>query len=157
MLKTTITSCWLLLATLAWGQKIATRVVNTAGGSAQVGNLNFSYAVGEPITTTLTDSKNAATQGVLQPEIRTTGLFYIAIGEDCDFNIFPNPTRADLTSNGDLRGRTFEIYNTLGQLMGQFNANGSNRIDITYFASGTYFIRLICDPTHYKVLKFIKL
>jgi hypothetical protein len=146
-----------VFSTFVSAQKISSRVVNSTGGSGNVGTYNFSYSVGEPISTTISDPKNAATQGFLQPDImRTTGRVFVAIGEGCDFVVFPNPVGDRMFANRDIRGLSFEIFNDIGQLMGTFKTDAGNGIDVTYFAAGTYFIRLFCDVNHNKILKFVK-
>jgi hypothetical protein len=138
-------------------QIVANRVVNSTGGSGTVGTLNFSYSVGEPISTTINDPKNAATQGFLQPDVmRTTGRVFVAIGEGCDFVVFPNPVGDRMFANRDIRGLEFEIFNDIGQLMGVFKTDSGNGINVTHFAAGTYFIRLFCDVNRNKILKFVK-
>jgi hypothetical protein len=141
-------------------QKVPNCVINSTGGSGNVGKFVFSYSVGEPITTTITTAvngtKNIATQGFLQPEIRITGRFFIALGTDCQFNIYPNPVADLMYANRDIRDRTFDVYNDIGQLLGNFKPDSGNAIDVSHFAVGIYFIRLACDASHIKILKFIK-
>jgi hypothetical protein len=146
-----------VFSTFVSAQKISTRVVNSTGGSGNVGTYNFSYSVGEPISTTISDPKNAATQGFLQPDIfRTTGRFFVAIGEGCDFVVFPNPVANRMFASRDIRGLSFDIFNDIGQLMGTFKTDSGNGIDVSHFAAGTYFIRLFCDVNRNKILKFVK-
>jgi hypothetical protein len=158
MLKTRLfISLFAVFSTTLMAQKVVNRVVNSTGGSANVGKFNFSYSVGEPISTTINDTKNAATQGFLQPEIlRTTGKFFVALGEGCDFVVYPNPVGNRLNANRDIRGISFDIYNDIGQLMGTYKTDVNNSIDVSYFAAGTYFIRLFCDVNRNKILKFVK-
>jgi Secretion system C-terminal sorting domain len=137
-------------------QKISNSVINSTGGSNSIGAFNFSYAVGEPITTTINDTKNAATQGFLQPEFRTQGRFFVAVGQGCDFVVYPNPVGDLMYANRDIRGITFDIFNDIGQLMGSFKTDTNNAIDVSNFAAGTYFIRLFCDVNRNKILKFVK-
>jgi hypothetical protein len=138
-------------------QQLSNRVVNSTGGTGNLGTYNFSYSVGEPISTTISSPKNALTQGFLQPNIlRTSGRFFVAIGEGCDFVVFPNPVADRMFANRDIRGLSFEIFNDIGQLMGVFKTDAGNGIDVTYFAVGTYFIRLFCNANKNKILKFVK-
>ena len=150
-------STLLTLSQISLAQKISNQVINSTGGVGNVGNLVFTYAVGEPITTTIGDNKNAATQGFLQPDIRiNTKVFIQELGIECDFIIFPNPTADRIYSKQDIKDHTFDIFNDLGQLMGRFKTDSNNAIDVSNFAVGHYFIRLACDETHSKIVKFIK-
>lgn len=147
----------LTLSHISVAQKNPNQVINSTGGVGRVDNLIFTYAVGEPITTTIGDTKNTATQGFLQPEIRiNTKVFIRELGADCDFIIFPNPTADRIYSKQDIKDHTFDIFNDVGQLMGRFKTDNNNAIDISNFAVGHYFIRLVCDETHSKIVKFIK-
>jgi hypothetical protein len=156
MLKTLFFCALFAPALCVSAQKVSNQVINSTGGAGRVGNFVFTYAVGEPITTTIGDTKNVVTQGFLQPEIRVTGKFFIALGTDCEFSVFPNPTADRIFSNRDIRDRTFDIYNDIGQLMGHFKTDGGNAIDVSDFAVGVYFIRLNCDANNHKILKFVK-
>ena len=158
MLKSFLFCTFLLISSLnLLAQKISNQVINSSGGVGITGNLIFTYAVGEPITTTIGDNKNAATQGFLQPDIRiNTKVFIQELGTDCDFTIFPNPTADRIYSKQDMKDLTFDIFNDVGQLMGRFKTDSNNAIDVSNFAVGHYFIRLACDETHSKIVKFIK-
>ena len=64
--------------------------------------------------------------------------------------LFPNPANDYVTLNGETLG-TVRVYNTLGQKVGEFVANGSElRINTTGYENGVYVVRI-----GEKVMKFV--
>lgn len=56
-------------------------------------------------------------------------------------NLFPNPANETVTLKGENLG-TVRVYNTLGQKVGEFEANGSElRINTTGYENGVYFVK----------------
>jgi hypothetical protein len=159
MLKTLFFFTLFALTTAATAQQISNQVVNSTGGFGQInGTYSMTYAVGEPITTTLSTTTTNLTQGFLQPEIRIrTGIFIQTSGDNCAFSIFPNPTVNQIFTD-NLKDRTFEILTLQGQIMGSYQPqNGS--IDVSNLPQGTYLIRSLCGDAkegNYNTLKFIK-
>lgn len=71
MFKTSVFVTLFASLTTASAQQISNQIINSTGGFGQVfGNYSVEYAVGEPITTTLSEPSMTLTQGFLQPEIR---------------------------------------------------------------------------------------
>lgn len=159
MLKTLFFFALFASTLAATAQQISNQVVNSTGGSGQInGGFTIAYAVGEPITTTLSTAATKLTQGFLQPETRIrTGIFIQNAADKCTFSIFPNPTTERVFTD-DLANRTFEILTLQGQIMGTYQPqNGS--IDVSKLPQGTYLIRSRCGDakeTDYSTLKFIK-
>jgi hypothetical protein len=159
MLKTLFFFTLFVPSTALNAQQISNQVVNSTGGFGQVGgNFSVTYAVGEPITTTLRTAAVSLTQGFLQPEIRVrTGIFIQPNPDNCAFSIFPNPTAERLFTD-DLKGRTFDILTLQGQIIGSYTPqNGS--IDVAHLPQGSYFIRSLCGDAkdgNFTTLKFIK-
>ncbi|MDR2010683.1 MAG: T9SS type A sorting domain-containing protein [Bacteroidales bacterium] len=70
---------------------------------------------------------------------------YVPSLEDLGVNIYPNPTNGDLRID-NIKGATVEILNTMGQVINKIeNANEFNTVDISEFANGTYFVKIILD------------
>ncbi|MDR2010684.1 MAG: T9SS type A sorting domain-containing protein [Bacteroidales bacterium] len=70
---------------------------------------------------------------------------YVPSLEDLGINIYPNPTNGDLRID-NIKGATVEILNTMGQVINRIeNANEFNTVDISEFANGTYFVKIILD------------
>ena len=159
MLKTLFFFTLFAPLTLVSAQQISNRVVNSTGGFGQVsGNFTIAYAVGEPITTTLTAANSRLTQGFLQPEIQVrTGIYVQTSNADCSFAIFPNPTTERIFTD-DAQGRTFDILTVDGRLIGTYQPKGGH-IDVSQLAQGSYVIRTLCGNAtdgNYKSLKFVK-
>jgi hypothetical protein len=74
-------------------------------------------------------------------------------------SLYPNPTGSILNiamPDGATMGGTYSIYNNLGQLIGSGELlTNQQTIDVSGFAKGSYFIKLITGDTS-KTLKFIK-
>jgi len=72
-------------------------------------------------------------------------------------NIFPNPTRGIITVEVKGESFKFELYNTLGVLIRKDeNCNDQKQIDISNFASGTYFLKVLMkdnEQQSYTILK----
>ena len=65
-------------------------------------------------------------------------------------SLYPNPANDFVTLSGENLG-TVRVYNALGQMVGEFEANGSElRINTTRYENGVYFVK-----TDEKTLKFV--
>lgn len=159
MLKTLFFFTLFSVSTVINGQQISNQVVNSAGGFEQTaGNYTIAYAIGEPVTTTLSTAPVTLTQGFLQPEIRVrTSIFIQKVDDNCAFKIFPNPT-AERIFTDDLTDRTFDILTIEGQIVGSYQPKNGN-IDVSQLPQGAYFIRSLCGDAkggQFTTLKFIK-
>jgi Secretion system C-terminal sorting domain len=146
-----------VMASPAMAQQLSNQVVNATGGVGAVGGNTIAYAVGEPVTTTLSTGNVTLTQGFLQPEIRVrTGIYVQSNADNCAFSIFPNPTTERILTE-DSAGRTFDILTLQGQIIGSYQPkNGA--IDVSQLPQGIYLIRSLCGAKvgQFTTLKFIK-
>jgi len=75
------------------------------------------------------------------------------------FKIYPNPTDGQLNIESDLNETNMQIkiYSTSGQLLQTESFyTGSNSIDVSSLASGTYVINITCDKGFLHSEKFVK-
>ena len=77
-------------------------------------------------------------------------------GPNIDFTYYPNPTsgQVSISSKTPMSGVT--VYNVAGQLLYQDSINGlETKVDISAFASGTYFFKLRFDDkeANFKIQK----
>lgn len=122
-------------------------VFSSAGGEGTDGNSHLSWTIGEPITETVSDGTNSLTQGFHQPWVEITTDVEDAIGSGSGISVFPNPTRhvlhvvyADETPAED----RLELMDAQGRLVHQGRIRStSTDLDVTKYAPGNYFLRLL--------------
>ncbi|MDR2010682.1 MAG: T9SS type A sorting domain-containing protein [Bacteroidales bacterium] len=118
----------------------ATPVGGTYSGTSVYNNcMNLSELFNFEYTITYTYESESCTFKVRLNET------YVPSLEDLGINIYPNPTNGDLRID-NIKGATVEILNTMGQVINKIeNANEFNTVDISEFANGTYFVKIILD------------
>jgi Secretion system C-terminal sorting domain len=131
-------------------QSISPSIINSSGGSANIGGRTFEYSIGE-MTVVGTDKTTTATltQGLLQPgTINPEGLTNVALGKIL-FNIYPNPVSEIL--NIDLLKPTTDItemilYDAAGKVISNIQnpkfINNTYTINFSSFAFGNYILKL---------------
>ena len=71
-------------------------------------------------------------------------------------NIYKNNLNLNLSFNDKIEISSFNVYNTLGQLVLVVpNAKSTNAIDISSLTSGSYLLKIISDKGT-NIAKFIK-
>lgn len=142
MLKTLLFSCFLLLGSSSWAQDLAPQVLASTGGSATTSaGVQLSWTVGEPLSTTVSNSTNTLTQGFHQ-----TNLLLSTLSEQAQavkLNLFPNPTSQWLHLHSETtalwRWNLFTVHGRSLQT-GSFQEQG--RIDLSHYSSGLYLLRV---------------
>lgn len=99
-------------------------------------------------------------QGVVDSGwVATTSCTTLKNGEfdGIDFTYFPNPTNGLVSINAKTEINDVSVYNVTGQLLYQNNVNALNTtVDISTFATGTYFFKLKFDgdkEVNFKVIR----
>ncbi len=119
-----------------------------------------------PATYTSTDPSGALTFKFVSDQlvndtgwiasITCTGSLGIESSDFIDFSYYPNPTNGKVMINSKDLISEVMVYNVEGQLLFNQKPNELNTsVDISAFASGTYFFKLKCNGTeaNFKVLK----
>ena len=150
----------------ARGQSIGPSVINAAGGSGTAGGNTFEWSIGELMVSTFTSSSLVVTQGVLQPNMSTTGIPSGLLTHKLD--VFPNPSSAIVNINFDAPGSgslSYKLVDVLGRTL-QENAavvkagNNNYQLDIRTLACATYMLHVTYkvkdaqdESTVYKIQK----
>lgn len=161
----------LLNLAAAWGQTISSSVINTTGNSYTQGYYSIDWSVGElPIVSSSrsTDGNYIITNGFLQPETISGNPNRLFSGDE--IKIFPNPTYGKIEIDfATLQQGTVHInvYDTYGRLVisnktVSYGTGSIERLDLSKFAAGTYFLKIILDPAlgsvpkngTYKIVKY---
>jgi len=171
--KIIMKALFLIVFLLIWvsstlAQDLSPTVIATAGKDLSAGGYKLSFTIGELAVTTIKSTNNILTQGFQQPpnlylsDIKSTSDYRINV------NVYPNPTRdvVNISISEFNQNEAFSIYvyNNFGQLLmvpyeNIQHSNGTNfTIDLTEYAKGNYFIRLVNDENSqiiadFKVLK----
>lgn len=151
-MKAAIPLFFFLCLTLA---SLSQRVVNSTGGVITSNDYMIEYSVGEIAISTINAASLTLTQGVLQPSIKLVNAECAFINDTFEF--FPNPTKSQIHLVGRYDWITgYSLYAADGKLV-DVKPFFNNSIDLSHFAAGVYFVRLLpgCD-THYKTLKIFK-
>lgn len=86
----------------------------------------------------------------------TAGTPVVEVEQGTKVNVYPNPTTSWITVEADQMSHV-EVYDNEGRRLQNYDANGrqSLRIDLSYYASGIYYIR-IHSPYGVTIQKVIK-
>ena len=143
-----------------FSQELSPVILNTTGGSGNDNNIYFEWSVGEETAIeTMSSSQNFITHGILQPINRIPNLNKCWGPEE--IKISPNPTNSWINikfysvQTGkismilvDASGRRISIT--------QFDYYGFDhveRMDLSRYGSGVYFLNILLDPTGKSVRK----
>jgi hypothetical protein len=139
--------------------------INASGSNASGTGGSADYSVGQVVYTTNTGTNGSVAQGVQQPyEISViTGIKETAIS--LNMTAYPNPATDHLTLHIDENGQTthdlFQLSFMLYDLSGKFLQNKKittpqTNIDMSNYAAGTYFVKIISEEKSIKEFKIIK-
>jgi hypothetical protein len=134
----------LFSSTLA-AQSIERSVIGSSGTSAQAGDLQLDYTVGEAVINTLSTPDLTLTQGFHQGVLQTTGLTGLPL--EIGYQIYPNPVTSELwlSMQGPDLNFWALIYDATGRPLGvrrQIKASGywKEAFDLSAQAPGAYFL-----------------
>jgi len=138
----------------------AQQVVTSSGGNASGSGGSASYSVGQIVYTTNT-AEGSVAQGVQQPyEISVVTGIEEALDISLEIMVYPNPTtdfirlKIEIYDVENLRYRLYDINASLLQdnkIEGQ-----ETNIVMSYYSSGTYFLKVIDNQKAIKTFKIIK-
>ena len=136
----------LAMASVCIGQVQLERSLLAANGrSAQAGNVQLDYSLGDLVVSTATAPGSILTQGFHQ----TTYDFSTSVGEATsnDLTVFPNPTRDHVTilwTGAVASAAMVELQDLLGQVLwtGRRALGAPFDLDLSGHAPGAYFIRV---------------
>lgn len=126
-------------------QSIERSVIAALGASAEAGNIQLEYTVGEAVVRTLSNEETTLTQGFHQGTLQTTDLQGLPL--EVNYKLYPNPVTTDLWLSMDGPNLDFQaiIYNAVGQPVGaqrRVKAAGhwQESFDLSGQAPGAYFL-----------------
>jgi len=137
----------------------AQEVTNASGGDAFGSGGSVAYSIGLVIYTSESGSSGTINQGIQQPyDISTVGI------DDEASNImlktFPNPTSDCLTLQVDdlvNEKLDYQLFDLQGKLMQHEDINKAQTlVDLSVYAKGTYFIKVIRESEDIKTFIIIK-
>ena len=154
-MKTTALFALLLLQLGVKAQSVSSSVINTSGSTYSQGFYSLDWSVGEGTLVTVMKSGDGLiviSNGFLQPDLPVGNTVQHFTNEEV--KILPNPTYQKVEINlatkqqGVLR---IYVYDTRGRLV--INAKSTlygvpivERLDLTPFSGGTYFVKLELEP-----------
>lgn len=133
----------------------AQKLVNTTGSVLTTDVLIVEYSVGEICISTIENSANAFTQGLLQPYFKI--VTPVCTGVKDRLVPYPNPSADRVNLWGAYDWITgYQLYAADGKLL-QVVTNFSDHIKLAGLPNGVYFARLLpgCNGV-YKVLKLTR-
>jgi hypothetical protein len=153
MKKLLFTLSALLFLTGVNAQSLERYVIGTLGGSWYDGSsFEMDFTVGEMAVTTLSNANNFLTQGFQQPFTNQTVSVQENSSDPMVATFYPNPVEDMLTIRLENTGTgrlTVLLYNMLGQQLSAplsidpTDGNASVQMDLSEFATGNYFIRVL--------------
>ncbi len=150
-----LTTFILLLGISASAQK---NTVAAGGVSSGTGG-SVAYSIGQIDFRTQSSATGNITQGLQQPyEIFTTGIS--SFERELNFSVFPNPTSGEITiqTNESLSNQThFELFDGKGKrILKNRIFQQSSSLDLSVFASGSYFLTIRDNQQGIKNFTIIK-
>ena len=147
----------------SFSQSVSPATLNTTGGSLIYTFYRFEWSFGEATAIETMSSGNiVVTNGILQPFTQTPASVnpYTQWGND-EIKILPNPTRdwIEIDFFSKQQGKvSIIVYDASGRQMSikQFDYFGVGRIEkmnLSRFASGQYFMNIQLEPTGTSVRK----
>ncbi len=135
--------------------------VASGGGNHTSGGITVSYTIGQVFNSTNENNNIKISEGVQQPyEIQIANEIKDAEGIKLIMNVFPNPTKNDLTliiENYSLNKLSFYVIDIMGkQLFTEQIINKSTQIKISNYPVSTYFLKIYDLNKEIKTFKIIK-
>ncbi len=153
----------LITARPAFAQKISRSTVSSGGRFQTSASGTLFSNIGELHVDTYSSASNYVTEGFIQP------FYFIVVTIPDDLNtegvsLYPNPASADvfISTGRSCTSLIVELYDVQGRQLHIFNnvqpASASvYTLNVTSFASGVYFVKLIADGERIpETIKLIK-
>lgn len=155
-MKTAVLIALILLSVTVRSQSISSYVINSAGNTYSKGHYNIDWSVGEITLINSAQSVNGIvilTNGFLQPDLADNGNDTRHHFTRDEIKVLPNPTHGKVEINFATQQKgtlSLYVYDANGKILtsDQLFSNGiliSKVIDLTSFASATYFLRIELD------------
>lgn len=130
----------------------------SAGNNFSSLNGSVSFTVGQIFYEHPTNGSTTITQGVQQPyEIETTSVGELA--SKYEFKVFPNPMNNELNifcNVNDISVFSIQITDMNGKTVYETNSLMSNKIDVSFFLPGSYFLTFKTNSESIAKYKLIK-
>ena len=150
----------ILLLLLKLTGVVAQDVILTTGANAIGNGGSVSYSVGQIAYTSEEGSTGSLTQGVQQSYVISTVSDVENKGIFLEVSAFPNPTKNDLVltiNNIELSNLNFQLFDAAGKfLQEQKIINNQTIIDLSYYSSGIYLVKIVKEREELKSFKIIK-
>ncbi len=148
----------------SFSQSVTPSILNTTGGTYIFGYYRFEWSFGEAtaIETMISSSNLVVTNGVLQPGTNTPATINnTGVWDRDEIKILPNPTPnwLEIDFFSKQKGKvTLQLFDEAGSNLAvkQFDYFGTGRIekmDLTRYPSGQYFLNIQLTPTGNSVAK----
>ncbi len=154
-----------ILVLLIIGLSLLTEAQSTiasGGGNASSGGISVSYTIGQIFYSSIDSATFKVTEGVQQTyEILTATEIKEAENIKLIMNVFPNPTKNDLTliiENYSIYNLTCSFIDISGkQLFTEQIKNKLTQIKISNYPVSTYFLKVFDKNKEIKTFKIIKI
>lgn len=146
----------LFLYSFANAQNIAPSVINSTGNTLSNSNWHFDYSIGELVVSTISNTSNSITQGVLQPY--ASQVSSISEYEESGISIYPNPVNSDVffTFEKQESDLDVEIFNAIGIKVYEAKVT-EKTLDLSGLEPGIYLMKVLNLITNReKIFNFIK-
>jgi len=140
-LRLRYTFAWLCIINTGYAQQ----VIASAGGD--------NFTIGEVVTSSLSSTGSALTQGFHQPYF---GVINIIEYADIGINVFPNPTQGfvQIVPQENINARVL-LFDSRGRALINQAINGESTIDLTGFLQGEYSIIIRNQDQVIKTVKIL--
>jgi len=153
-----IISALVICASPTFSQQISSYVLNNAGTFLDEGEFQFYLSIGETFSTENRIEGIGLNQGFIQIFKEDTSVATADLAKN-DINLFPNPTGSFIQyelENGTNYSELI-LYDVSGnKLMQQKVDSSNNKIDLSHFENGGYFLKFFdkgIPAVSYKIIK----
>lgn len=151
----------ILVLGLGLTELLAQESVNSTGGNATGSGGSASYSLGQLVYTTNTGTKGSVAQGIQQPyEIIVIASIAEAKGTSLECSVYPNPAADHIILkivNYQIIKLAYQLFDINGKIIGNKTIESDETtIDLKYYASSVYFLKITENSKEVKIFKIIK-
>ena len=142
---------------VANGQTLDREAVATSGGQFTNSNLSISYTIGETVVGDLSSTNTTISQGFNQA-FKEDNTSVANLLDNSIYKVFPNPANNKLFIESGVASSVI-IYNLLGKPVGNsvnVDPSETKELDVSNYAPGVYFMRIVGENNSVSTVKWIK-
>ena len=131
------------ITSFGFSQELTPQVLSSAGTSFSNGSNVIDWTLGEPVTATLNNGTNSASQGFHQNDLLITTVEEQGVSS---ISLFPNPVVdvLNISFTNPEETNSIELFTVEGKLLSSQTVSSSalSKLDMGKYSSGTYLLKV---------------